>query len=186
LTGSATHSRVPFGDAEAAPLTVPDRPYLSASQPSGQLVRTLHWGSDMPHGGTLLKAAPAMMNEATKTKLLARLRRISGQLDGVARMVEQDRYCVDVLLQIASAHAALAQAGKLVLRAHVDTCVAEVFASGKPAERKQKIDELMQVFGRYACLGASANDDSTTGPAVQRPRSENPNRAHKNTNGNKP
>lgn len=127
-----------------------------------------------------------MMNEATKTKLLARLRRISGQIDGVARMVEQDRYCVDVLLQIASGHAALAQAGKLVLRAHVDTCVAEVFASGKPAERKQKIDELMQVVGRYACLGASATDDSPTPSAVQRTRSEHPSRAHKTGKGNKP
>jgi DNA-binding FrmR family transcriptional regulator len=112
----------------------------------------------MPHGGTRLEAATAMMNETAKSKLLARLRRISGQIEGVARMVEQDRYCIDLLLQISSAHAALAQAGKLVLRSHVETCVAEVFASGKPVERKQKIDELMQVFGRYACLGASAKD----------------------------
>ena len=99
-----------------------------------------------------------MMSDSTKAKVLARLRRIGGQVDGIARMVEQDRYCVDLLLQISSAHAALAQAAKIILRSHVDTCVAEVLSSGKPSERKQKIDELMQVFGRYACLGASAKE----------------------------
>lgn len=95
-----------------------------------------------------------MMDDATKKKVLARLRKIAGQVGGIARMVEEDRYCVDVLLQVASAQAALGEAGKLVLRSHVDTCVSAAIASGKPAERKQKIDELMQVFSRYGCMGA--------------------------------
>jgi DNA-binding FrmR family transcriptional regulator len=94
-----------------------------------------------------------MMNDATKKKVLARLRRIAGQVEGIARMVEDDRYCVDVLLQLASAQAALGQVGKLVLRSHVDTCVSAAMSAGKPAERKQKIDELMEVFSRYGCLG---------------------------------
>jgi len=93
-----------------------------------------------------------MMNEANKAKILARLRRIAGQVEGIARMLEQDRYCVDVLLQIGSAQAALGQAGKLVLRSHVETCVTEALTVGKPAERKQKIDELMEVFARYGGL----------------------------------
>jgi DNA-binding FrmR family transcriptional regulator len=97
-----------------------------------------------------------MMDPSTKTKTRSRLRRIGGQIEGIARMVEQDRYCVDVLLQLASAQAAIGQASKLVLRSHVETCVSEVIASGKPAERKQKIDELMQVFSRYGCLGAQS------------------------------
>ncbi|MDX2054624.1 MAG: metal-sensitive transcriptional regulator [Polyangiaceae bacterium] len=97
-----------------------------------------------------------MMNENTKNKVLARLHRISGQVEGIARMVEGDRYCVDLLLQIASAQAALSEAGKLILRSHVEICVSNVLSSGKPAERKQKIDELMQVFARYGCLGARA------------------------------
>lgn len=95
-----------------------------------------------------------MMDDATKKKVLTRLRKIAGQVGGIARMVEEDRYCVDVLLQIASAQAALGEAGKLVLRSHVETCVSAAIASGKPAERKQKIDELMQVFSRYGCMGA--------------------------------
>jgi DNA-binding FrmR family transcriptional regulator len=94
-----------------------------------------------------------MMNDATKQQVLARIHRIAGQLAGIARMVEEDRYCVDILLQIASAQAALGQAGKVLLRAHVETCVADAMATGKPAERKRKVDELMEVFARYGGLG---------------------------------
>jgi DNA-binding FrmR family transcriptional regulator len=94
-----------------------------------------------------------MMNDATKKKVLARLRKIAGQVGGIARMVEEDRYCVDVLLQVASAQAALGEAGKVVLRSHVETCVSAALAAGKEPERRQKIDELMQVFSRYGCMG---------------------------------
>jgi DNA-binding FrmR family transcriptional regulator len=94
-----------------------------------------------------------MMNDVTKQKVVARIHRIVGQLEGVVRMVEEDRYCVDVLLQIASAQAALGQAGKVVLRSHVETCVADALAIGKPAERQRKVDELMEVFARYGGLG---------------------------------
>lgn len=101
-----------------------------------------------------------MMDDTGKTKVLARVRRVIGQLEGVAKMIEDDRYCVDVLLQIASAQAALGQTSKLVLRAHVETCVASALAAGKPAERKQKIDELMEVFARYGCLGEGRESGS--------------------------
>ena len=97
------------------------------------------------------------MNDAAKQKVLARIRRIAGQLEGVARMIEDDRYCVDILLQIASAQAALGQAGKVIVRSHVETCVSEAIESGKPAERKQKIDELIEVFGRYGGLGRGSH-----------------------------
>lgn len=90
-----------------------------------------------------------MMNEVGKKKVLARLHRIAGQVNGIARMVEEERYCVDVLLQIASAQAALGQAGKIILRSHVETCVTEAMASGKAAARRDKVDELMEVFARY-------------------------------------
>lgn len=104
-------------------------------------------------GGIGNSEVPPVMNDDTKKKVLARIRRIAGQLEGVARMIEEDRYCVDVLLQIASAQAGLGQAGKVVLRSHVETCVADVMATGKPTERRQKVDELMAVFARYGCLG---------------------------------
>lgn len=93
-----------------------------------------------------------MMNDGTKRKVLARLRRVAGQLAGIARMVEADRYCVDVLLQLSSTRAALGQAGKLILRSHVETCVSDAIATGKPEARRQKLDELMRVFARYGAF----------------------------------
>jgi DNA-binding FrmR family transcriptional regulator len=86
----------------------------------------------------------------TKQKARARLRRIEGQVSGIQRMLDEDRYCVDVLLQIAAVRAALDQVGKVVLQSHVETCVADALASGKRKEREQKISELMEVFSRYA------------------------------------
>lgn len=94
-----------------------------------------------------------MLHGSAKNKVLARLNRIRGQVDGVRGMVEGDRYCVDVLLQIASAQAALAQTAKMVLRAHVESCVADAVASGKPAEQKRKLDELLEVFSRHGWSG---------------------------------
>jgi DNA-binding FrmR family transcriptional regulator len=94
-----------------------------------------------------------MLHGTAKNKVLARLRRIAGQVDGVTRMVEEDRYCVDVLLQLASAEAALAQTAKAVLRSHVETCVTDAVASGKPAEQKRKLDELLDVFARHGWGG---------------------------------
>jgi len=92
------------------------------------------------------------MDAETKKKSLARLKRAVGQVAGIQRMVEDDRYCVDVLLQIAAARAALDQAGKQILAGHVETCVAQAFASGKPRERRKKMDELLEVFARFGAV----------------------------------
>jgi len=92
------------------------------------------------------------MDEAAKKTGLARVRRIVGQLEGVARMIEDDRACVDVLLQVVSAQAALGQVGKVVLRSYVETCLTEAMAARTQAEREQKIAELMEVFSRYGGL----------------------------------
>lgn len=89
------------------------------------------------------------MKPELRAKLEQRLKRIAGQVAGIQRMIEEDRYCVDVLLQVAAARAALDQAGKLLLANHVETCVADAFASGSARERKQKMDELLEVFARF-------------------------------------
>ena len=94
-----------------------------------------------------------MMSDTTKKQVTTRLRRIQGQLAGIQHMLDDNRYCVDILLQIAAAQAALGQAGKLVLRSHVDTCVTAALRGGKVRDRKQKLDELMEVFTRYGRLG---------------------------------
>lgn len=90
-----------------------------------------------------------MMNEPTKSEVLARLRKAAGQVGGIGRMVEGDRYCIDVLLQIAAARAALGEVAKLVLRSHVETCVSAAIASGEPDKRSRTIEELMQVLSSY-------------------------------------
>jgi DNA-binding FrmR family transcriptional regulator len=95
-----------------------------------------------------------MMNSELKKTVVARLQRIAGQVEGVARMIEQDRYCVDILLQVAAAQAALGKAGALILRSHVDTCVNDAMTNGTAAQRKKKIDELMDVFSRYSRMGS--------------------------------
>jgi DNA-binding FrmR family transcriptional regulator len=89
------------------------------------------------------------MEPTTKAKALGRLRRIEGQVQGLQRMIGNEAYCVDVLLQIAAVQGALEQVQKLLLGRHVETCVAEAFRSGSKAERQRKIEELIDVFARF-------------------------------------
>ena len=92
------------------------------------------------------------MKAEIQRQVHARLKRIAGQVAGIQRMVDEDRYCVDVLLQIAAVRAALDQVGKLMLGAHVETCVADAFASGSAGERRKKTGELLEVFSRFGSV----------------------------------
>lgn len=89
------------------------------------------------------------MKEDARDKVLARLKKVAGQVAGITRMVEEDRYCVDVLHQIAAVEGALDRVGHLVLASHVETCVTSAIESGRPKERREKLDELMEVFSRF-------------------------------------
>jgi DNA-binding FrmR family transcriptional regulator len=89
------------------------------------------------------------MKEEARGKVLARLKKVAGQVAGIQRMVEEDRYCVDGLHQIAAVEGALNRVGHLMLSSHVETCVASAIESGQPQERKKKLDELMDVFSRF-------------------------------------
>jgi len=93
-----------------------------------------------------------MLDERAKRAARTRLRRIAGQVAGIERMVEEGRYCVDILLQIAAVQSALGGVGKVVLGRHVESCVAQAMASGDSDERKRKTAELLEVFSRYARL----------------------------------
>jgi DNA-binding FrmR family transcriptional regulator len=93
-----------------------------------------------------------MLTEAQKKKVIARLRRAEGQVAAVRKMVEQDKYCVDVLLQISAARAALGKVGEIILGSHIETCVADAFIEGNQRERTEKIEELLDVFRRYGAL----------------------------------
>lgn len=90
-----------------------------------------------------------MMDAETKKAVRARLRRISGQLQAVERMVDADRYCIDLMHQLAAVQAAIGKAGEVILRSHVETYVADAVGSDDERERKRKVDELLAVFGRY-------------------------------------
>jgi CsoR family transcriptional regulator, copper-sensing transcriptional repressor len=86
---------------------------------------------------------------ANKTKLLKRLARAEGQVRGVARMVEEDRYCIDILTQLAAADTALESVALEVLDDHVRHCVADALTSGDDAEATIKIDELLGAVRRF-------------------------------------
>ena len=88
------------------------------------------------------------MQKHAKATSLKRLKRIEGQVRGVARMVEEDRYCIDVVTQIGAVRAALRKVEEEVLRDHVGHCVEGAIASGNKSRQRRKIAELMDVFGR--------------------------------------
>ncbi|HMN39039.1 MAG TPA: metal-sensitive transcriptional regulator [Hyphomicrobium sp.] len=79
---------------------------------------------------------------------LKRLNKIEGQVRGIAHMVEEKRYCIDVITQIAAVRAALRRVEEAVLKDHISHCVQHAIESGNPAEQRKKITELMDVIER--------------------------------------
>ena len=88
------------------------------------------------------------MQKETKIPVLKRLSRIEGQVRGIVRMVEEDRYCIDVVTQISAVRAALRRAEEEILRDHVGHCVEHAIASGNKSEQRKKVAEIMDVLGR--------------------------------------
>jgi DNA-binding FrmR family transcriptional regulator len=86
------------------------------------------------------------MDQKVKKSQLARLGRIEGQVRGVARMVEEDRYCIDVLTQVRAVRAALDKVEQEILSDHLQHCVAQAFHGGSERDRQTKIDELLEVL----------------------------------------
>ena len=93
-----------------------------------------------------------MMDDETKHRALARLRRIEGQIQGVRRMVEEGKYCVDIMLQISAIQGALEQVSKLLMAQHIETCVMDSVKAGSDRERSRKIAEVIEVCSRYGRL----------------------------------
>jgi CsoR family transcriptional regulator, copper-sensing transcriptional repressor len=89
-----------------------------------------------------------MDHRENKPKLLNRLNRIEGQVRGVARMVEDDRYCIDVLTQLQAVRAALAKVETELLRDHLNHCIVGAMVSGDEAEQRKKAEELIHVLER--------------------------------------
>ena len=85
-----------------------------------------------------------------KDELLKRLARIEGQVRGIARMIEDDRYCIDILTQLGAVSTALEAVALKVLEEHVQHCVAGALASGDPDAAEEKSRELLEAVQRFA------------------------------------
>jgi DNA-binding FrmR family transcriptional regulator len=88
------------------------------------------------------------MQTEVKSAMLKRLSRIEGQVRGLARMIEEDRYCIDVVTQITAVRAALRRVQEEILRDHVGHCVEHAIASGDQQDQRRKIAEIMDVLAR--------------------------------------
>ena len=86
------------------------------------------------------------MVAAEVSQKLNRLKRIEGQVRGIAKMVEDDRYCIDILTQMQAVKSALSKVESQILKDHASCCVAEAISSGDEAEQKVKFDELVDLF----------------------------------------
>lgn len=88
------------------------------------------------------------MQHITRETCLQRLGRIEGQVRGITKMVTEDRYCVDIITQIAAVQAALRRVEAEILRDHTAHCVEDAIASGDPVEQRRKVQELVDLLAR--------------------------------------
>jgi DNA-binding FrmR family transcriptional regulator len=88
------------------------------------------------------------LNDAPSKKPLAAVRRIEGQVRGIGKMIEEDRYCIDIVTQIEAARAALARVEADLLKRHLQHCVHAAMTSNDDDARERVIDELVSLFKR--------------------------------------
>ncbi|MEP2103450.1 MAG: metal-sensitive transcriptional regulator [Parasphingorhabdus sp.] len=86
------------------------------------------------------------MGEDKMTAKLNRLNRIEGQVRGIAKMIEEDRYCMDILTQMQAVKSALSKVESQILKDHAACCVAEAISSGNEEDQKEKFSELVDLF----------------------------------------
>jgi len=89
------------------------------------------------------------INPEKKQEILQRLKKIEGQVRGLQKMVEEDRYCVDTLNQIASVESALRSVAKVLTRNHLETCVTKSLRSGKKEEADKSYEEIMKLISMH-------------------------------------
>ncbi|GAB4575206.1 MAG: metal-sensitive transcriptional regulator [Rhodothalassiaceae bacterium] len=83
------------------------------------------------------------------SSILNRLKRIEGQVRGISRMIEEDRYCIDVMNQMQAVKAALGKVEEEILKRHAASCVESAIRSGDAEIQRRKFNELVALFGRY-------------------------------------
>lgn len=96
----------------------------------------------------MTEPATSTISHADHRNQLGRLRRVEGQVRGIAAMVENGRYCVDILTQLQAARAALARIEREILDEHANACVAAAVASDDKAAQRAKLDELAELLRR--------------------------------------
>ncbi len=89
-----------------------------------------------------------MMDDHIKKNCLQRLSRIEGQVRGIAGMVQNERYCIDIITQIAAIQAGLRKVEEELLQNHVAHCIENAIASGNAEDQREKVSELIKVLGR--------------------------------------
>ena len=102
------------------------------------------------------------MDDETRSDAKARLKRVAGQVGGIERMVDEGRYCIDILLQISAIQGALSEIGRVVLAKHLETCLSDALKSGNARERKAKVDEILDIFSQRAVGGGRARPGRKT------------------------
>ena len=90
----------------------------------------------------------SMKHKIDRAQLQNRLRRIEGQVRGVQNMLDEDRYCIDVLTQIRAVRAALARVESLLLKDHLNHCIEDAITSGDAVAQRKKAAELIELLGR--------------------------------------
>ena len=120
-------------------MPVPKRSTKGTAEPSVTCGCAMHGGARKATG----------VDEALKAANLNRLRRIEGQVRGLQQMVDSDRYCADILVQIASVQEALRGVGRALLRNHLRHCVSHAVVQG-PEQADATFDELVQLFDRHS------------------------------------
>ena len=93
--------------------------------------------------------APGYLRAENRPELIHRLKRIEGQVRGIQRMVDEGRYCVEIMTQIEAAAAALARVQDGVLESHLQHCVADALEGGDVAARHEKVDEVVALLSKY-------------------------------------
>jgi DNA-binding FrmR family transcriptional regulator len=86
------------------------------------------------------------MEHADKAALINRLKSIAGHVSGISTMVEQERYCIDVIKQLQATQAALAKVSEMILDNHLHTCLTTAIRGNDPAERERVLAEISEVF----------------------------------------
>jgi len=87
-----------------------------------------------------------VINEDTKRDALERLKKIAGQVGGIERMIDKERYCIDVINQITAVKRALDQTALIIMKKHIETCVSEAI---KKDNSRDKIDELLDTVNKF-------------------------------------